>query len=212
MNSYQKITTSINIEELQKHGFIEQDNTYTKELKLQNNFTAHIKLIEDDLYVKVYDSDNEEYLPFNIKNSSSKIVNSLKDELDKIIDSIFYNKDNQILIKVLKYVEEKYNTIPKTPFKDDLVSKTLTVNNKWYAITMRIPANKIGINSQKYINIINLKNKEEKINSLIDNKKYFKAYHMNKKYWFTINLNEEVDFEKIRELIDQSYNLVARNK
>ena len=38
------------------------------------------------------------------------------------------------------------------------------------------------------------------------NKGFLKAYHMNKEHWVTIILNE-VDQNKIKELIDLSYDL-----
>ncbi|MBF1207631.1 MAG: MmcQ/YjbR family DNA-binding protein, partial [Fusobacterium periodonticum] len=41
----------------------------------------------------------------------------------------------------------------------------------------------------------------------IDNKRYFPAYHMNKKHWCTICLDGTVELEKIYRLIDISYEL-----
>ena len=47
----------------------------------------------------------------------------------------------------------------------------------------------------------------EEIEKLIDNKRYFPAYHMNKKYWCTICLDGTVELEEIYKLIDISYEL-----
>ena len=46
------------------------------------------------------------------------------------------------------------------------------------------------------------------INKLIDNKVFFKAYHMNKNNWITINLDSNIDFNYLCKLIDDSYNNV----
>ena len=51
----------------------------------------------------------------------------------------------------------------------------------------------------------------EDINRLVDYKKYFPAYHMNKKNWVTICLEGKVDLKEIYEKIDQSY-ILAKKK
>jgi len=53
----------------------------------------------------------------------------------------------------------------------------------------------------------NLHNSPEEIEKLIDNKRYFPAYHMNKKHWCTICLDGTVELKEIYELIDISYEL-----
>ena len=85
-------------------------------------------------------------------------------------------------------------------------------NNKWYGIIMEIPYKTLGIEKLGKVPIINLKNTEEKVLDLIDNKEYFKAYHMNKKYWYTITLTKNINMKKLEKLIDESYNLVEKKK
>lgn len=62
--------------------------------------------------------------------------------------------------------------------------------------------------SDNNIEIINLKNNSEKIDKLIDNKTFFRAYHMNKNHCFTIVSDGSLGDEIIFELIDESYNLI----
>jgi len=74
-----------------------------------------------------------------------------------------------------------------------------------------IDINKIAASKQdrhdKIIEVINLHNSEEEIKKLIDCKKYFPAYHMNKKHWCTICLDGTVELKEIYKLIDISYEL-----
>ena len=77
---------------------------------------------------------------------------------------------------------------------------------------MEIPYKKLGIEKNGKIFIINLKNKEEKVKDIIDNKNIFKAYHMNKKYWYTVTLTKNINLKKLYLLIDESYNLVENKK
>ena len=74
-------------------------------------------------------------------------------------------------------------------------------------LMMKIPANKIGIESDEEIEVINLKYQKDKVDEVIDNISIFPAYHMNKKSWITIMLDSDITKTRIKELIDNSYNL-----
>lgn len=58
--------------------------------------------------------------------------------------------------------------------------------------------------------IINVKLDENKVSNLIKEKGYYKAYHMNKKDWITILLNDIIEDKKIESLIDESYILINK--
>lgn len=58
--------------------------------------------------------------------------------------------------------------------------------------------------------ILDLRANSEDIERLIDNKTFFPAYHMNKKSWITISLNDIKDETILYELIDKSYMLAAK--
>ena len=77
---------------------------------------------------------------------------------------------------------------------------------------MEVPYKSLKINKEGKVTILNLKNTEEKVKSLIDNKYILKAYHMNKKYWITILLVKGINLDKVKKLIDESYNLVKNKK
>ena len=62
--------------------------------------------------------------------------------------------------------------------------------------------------SEEIVNAINLKGIPENIEKIVDNERYFLAYHMNKKHWFTIILDESVEIEEIFKFIDVSFNMI----
>ena len=80
-------------------------------------------------------------------------------------------------------------------------------NKKWYALLVALEENKLGIVGDKIVDIIVLKNKQENIINLIDNEKYFAGYHMNKRNWFTIKLDDSIPIKEIYNFIDESYNI-----
>ena len=72
---------------------------------------------------------------------------------------------------------------------------------------MTVSKNKIGIDSNEVVDIIDLKMLPEDIEEIVDNENYFLGYHMNKKHWITIILDGRVEIEEIYEFIDMSYHL-----
>ncbi|MGN1338207.1 MAG: MmcQ/YjbR family DNA-binding protein [Candidatus Coprovivens sp.] len=196
----------LNKNKLKEYGFV--NNEF--QTILQNKFKVVIKY-ENDLIIRVFDEYDEEYLPYYVKNNSGKYVADIRNKVNEIIEDI-YNKceiKNNIEEMIYKYVKDKYNTIPDHPFPNDKISTTLKNNNrKWYGLIMEINSKKLNIYKEEQIKIMNIKLEPDHIEKLIDNINFFPAYHMSKKYWITIVLDSKIDIEKLKELIDESYQLV----
>lgn len=62
------------------------------------------------------------------------------------------------------------------------------------------------------VEIINVKIDPEMIFDVVREPGFLPAFHMNRKYWITIVLDREVDAEKMKPLIEMSYNLTGRNR
>ncbi len=94
------------------------------------------------------------------------------------------------------YCEEKKGATKQFPF--DAETLVFKVGNKIFAVT-----------DIRDFSSINLKCNPEKA---IDLRGRYSAvnpgYHMNKKHWNTILLNNDVDDQLMKELIDHSYQLV----
>ena len=56
------------------------------------------------------------------------------------------------------------------------------------------------------VEIINLKIKEDEKDILLNKKGYHEAYHMNKKNWITIILDDTLSDQEIERMISNSYN------
>lgn len=83
-------------------------------------------------------------------------------------------------------------------------------NKKWYAVLIAINARKLGLKKDENVSIINVKTKPEFIDEIVDNTRYFRAYHMNKKHWLTIKLDESVEFKAVREFVATSYQMTSK--
>mgnify|MGYP002518615570 FL=1 len=84
-----------------------------------------------------------------------------------------------------------------------------TNNKKWFALIMDISKDKLGLESNEIISVVNFKCDPILIGSLLREKGFFPAYHMSKNSWITVALNNSVDNDKIKMLLDLSYQLTA---
>ncbi len=115
--------------------------------------------------------------------------------------------------EVFAFAKETYGVLPDFPFELDFVSAVLRHpdNKKWFALLMRIGADKLGYESNDEIDIINLKCDPLLIDSLVENDEGFhRAYHMNKRQWLTVELKENFADDDLKYLIGLSYKLTNR--
>jgi predicted DNA-binding protein (MmcQ/YjbR family) len=75
---------------------------------------------------------------------------------------------------------------------------------------MYINKEKLGAESKK-VEVMNVKLPQEMIESLLKRKEFYKAYHMNKKYWITFILDESLSDEEIVKLIEISHSYTVKN-
>ena len=199
-----------NIDELKKYGFKLDKNKYILKQDIDNNLYA-LFTINKDINIIVYDKiTNEEFIPYKLTTTVGSYVSDIREKVDKIkqdiINNCFGNNTKNIIVN---YIHEKYKIMEEHPWDDYPNYYTFKTNNKWFGLIMRIPYKSLGIDSIEEVDVINIKIEPEKIEELVDNKQYFKAYHMNKKYWITIVLNYNTDINKLKELVDNSYKLVG---
>ena len=77
---------------------------------------------------------------------------------------------------------------------------------------LTLSEDKLGLESTRQIEIIDLRYEKEHIAEIIDNEKVFPGYHMNKKSWITLKLDGSVEDDEIYRLIDYSYLLSKKKK
>ena len=208
----------IDFKKLEEFGFKLKDNSYYYHTSLlKNQFKMSVKIsLDNSIFTEIIDTEtNEAYVLhlLEIKRSgySEKVYKAYSEVLEKIQKECF--KDERFKAnytkEIIDYINNKYGD--KLEFLWEKSPKNAVVRRKstkkWYAAILTISKRKIGLNSYELVEIINLHNSQEEIEKLIDNKKYFPAYHMNKKHWCTICLDGTVELKEIYKLIDISYEL-----
>jgi len=212
----------INYSKLIEYGFKKENDIFIyKNTILNNSFEINIVISEKEKYSKLIDLDNEtEYALVDVEDATGEFVGKVRQEYENVLKEIFEKCTSKEIFKskqakqVIEYIRQKYDDELEFLWEkfDDIAIWRNDQNNKWYALIGIIPKNKIGIDSEEKIEMINLRFQKEKIEEMIDNNKVFPGYHMNKKSWITIKLDESVRIKEIFKLIDNSYNLSVGNK
>lgn len=205
---------------LLNYGFKEENNIYYYEKYiLDNNYKICIKIENNNVIGKIYDLIfNDEYLNLNV-DSNLSFNNKIKEEYINILKDIKNNctKESLFVFKqsneITNYIKRKYKVSPE--FLWDKSSGNGVFRNKnnkkWFGIIISVSKDKLDLKyKQEIIEIINLKLDEDMIKELIKMDGFYRAYHMNKKSWISIILDNTLDNEIIYSLIDQSYNNVNK--
>ena len=108
-------------------------------------------------------------------------------------------------------VLDTYGIRADYPFEDDFETGVFRhESGKWFGIAMNISEKKLGKPSNMQISVVNFKCAPEVIESMAGIEPgIYRAYHMNKTHWLTVNLGE-CDEGTISWLLSISYDLTRR--
>ena len=198
----------INEDCLIKNGFVKENDNYVLEEKLDDENFKIIVNIGKDSYTKLIDLEsNLEYSLVDVLESNGSFVGRIRKKYENKIKEIVDKCVSNQLLLVISYIKEKYNDELEYLWDNlpDCAIWRHKENNKWYGLIMNIEENKLGIDSKRKVDVINLK-----CLNVVDNINIFPGYHMNKKYWVTIILDGRLDINTIYELIDKSYEITKK--
>ena len=104
---------------------------------------------------------------------------------------------------------EKYSTEPEYPWEryPSFAVFRHKSNRKWFAVIMNIPKEKFGLHDEGNMDVVNLKCADDIIDSMWREEGVFPAYHMNKRHWLSVALDDSASDETVEFLLDISYDL-----
>ena len=207
----------INYDRLIEYGFIlKEDNYYYEKIINDGVFKIVIEINKQQKIAKVIDLLNDqEYNLVDVKGVTGNFVGKIKeiyealinDIIDKCSDvDVFKSKQT---IAIINYVKAKYDNDLEFLWKRSPKNAIWRNQNnrKWYGTVLVISKDKLKIESNEMVEILDLRYQKNDIKNIIDNYKIFPGYHMNKDNWITIILDGRVELEEIYQLIDNSYQL-----
>jgi predicted DNA-binding protein (MmcQ/YjbR family) len=212
----------IKIERLFSFGFSENKCAYIYSTNLlEGQFEMIVTVTKNgNVSAEVFDSSlKERYVLHRIPDAKGAFVGKVREEYENVLVTIANTCFEPDVFKseearqIIQYVREKYQDELQflwERFPDNAIYRRQD-NAKWYAALLTVQKKKLGLNGEDMIEIIDLRIKPEELDALIDGKRHFPGYHMNKKHWFTICLDGSVPIEEIFCRIDASFVLAANH-
>ena len=208
--------STIDFTKLEPFGFIKNNNEYQYTKNIFNNkyqiiITISLKgKIKGHIYDLIFNDEYTNYLLLNPDSFALKIKNEYIKTLEDIKNNCFITKlfSYKQTNRIVNFIYQTYHDKPNFEWDDDTSATFKNNKGKWYGLIMNISFNKLHENNNTNVDILNIKLNPEEIITLINQEGFYPAYHMNKKHWITIVLNDTLKDEEIEKLITKSYNLV----
>ena len=196
-----------------EYGFIKKDEflVFKKDI-LDGKFTVII-MYDTKVRGKVIDNDlEEEYTNFRrevIGNFSANI----KDEFTKILMDIREHCASRDVFqfsqtkRINQFIQKKYYVEPEFLWEKYPGFAIYRNTKKWFALIGNVAFNKVNKQSsiKDEIEVLNVKISDSDRDTLLQRNGYYEAYHMNKKNWVSIILDDTLKDDEIEKMIDKSY-------
>ena len=192
--------------EIYKYSKTFMNDTFRADICIDRNGNVSGKVIETEL--------DEEYTNFRMENAIGEFVNTVRDEYKKILQDIVSNcfeKEEFIFDqsnRITRLINEKYKVSPEflwEKFPGFGVFRN-PISDKWFGIIMNIDKSKIIPEESGEIEVLNIK-LDDDVQNYLGVEGIYPSYHLSKKSWVTIILDDTLSDKKIMDLIDISYSL-----
>ena len=208
----------LNFSKLPSFGFVENEGQFSYSVEIvEGQFVMCVTITKEGrVHTKVVDTQSgDEYVLHRSASASGSFVGRVKTDYEAVLLEIAqkcFEPDvfkSDYAKKVICHAREVYGSEPEflwAKFPCNAVLRRQDTH-KWYGALLTVSKQKLGLDSNEVIEIIDLRARPCDIESTVDHKKYFPGYHMNKKHWYTMCLNGAVPMEEICERMARSYEL-----
>lgn len=209
-----------NLERMSAYGFIIKDEKRIYETNIIDGaFKLSVLIAENgNVDTNLIEIENSEPYVLYKTNATGAYVGKVRSAVEAVLidianscydSSIFKTNQAQMAIE---YVRKKYGDEPeflwtKSPNNAVLRRKD---SRKWYAAILTVNGRKIGLNTDKIMEIIDLRMKADDRDNILSREHYYPGWHMNKKSWYTIVFDDCVADEEIKLRITESYELARK--
>ena len=208
-----------NKEKAHAYGFVENGEVWTYSCQiLQGDFYMAVSITPDNVSFQVFDQETGDlYSQVHMESMRGSFVASVREACLEILYQIRKACfDVQDFIcpqtkRIMAQVQEKYGNQLEYLWEKSPDTAVLRHegNQKWYAVLMRIPWDKLEKGREGLVEAVNLKH--DQVADLLSKKGIYPAFHMNKRYWLSLALDDSLQDEEVIELIERSWNLTVKN-
>lgn len=207
-----------NKEKAHAYGFVENGEVWTYSCTiLQGDFVMAVSISANNVSFQVFDRETGDLYPqVHMESMRGSFVGSVREAcleiLYKIRKACFEVQDFIFpqTKRIMVQVQEKYANQPEYLWEKSPDTAVLRheSNKKWYAVLMRISWDKLEKGREGLVEAVNLKH--DQVADLLSQKGIYPAFHMNKRYWISVALDDTLSDEEVLELIEKSWNLTTK--
>ena len=207
-----------NQEKAQVFGFVENGGVWTYSCQiLQGDFVMRISVINGELSFQVFDQETGDLYPQvhmetmrgvfvgNVREACLEILYQIRKACFEVQDFICPQTKS-----IMAQVQEKYGNQLEYLWEKSPDTAVLRHegNKKWYAVLMKISWDKLEKGREGQVEAVNLKH--DQVADLLSKKGIYPAFHMNKRYWISVALDDTLSDEEVLKLIERSWNLTIK--
>ena len=207
-----------NQEKAHAFGFVENSGVWTYSCQiLQGDFVMTVSITTDNVRFQVFDQETGDLYPqVQMESMRGSFVASVREACLEILYHIRKACfDVQDFIcpqtkRIMAQVQEKYGNQLEYLWEKSPDTAVLRHegNQKWYAVLMKISWDKLDKGKEGFVEAVNLKH--DCVTDLLSKKGIYPAFHMNKRYWISVALDDTLSDEMVLELIEKSWNLTSK--
>ena len=207
-----------NSKKAKEYGFVENQGVWTySSTILQGDFLMMVTVEDGDLSFHVYDQETGELYPqVHMESMRGTFVGSVREACLEVLYSIrkacfevqeFLCPQTK---RIMALVREKYGNQLEYLWEKSPDTAVLRHedNQKWYAILMRIPWDRLDKGREGLVEAVNLKH--DQVADLLSQNGIYPAFHMNKRYWISLPLDDTLSDERVLELFERSWFLTSK--
>ena len=207
-----------NSKKAKEYGFVENQGVWTYSLTiLKGDFLMKITVEDSDLTFQVFDQETGELYPqVHMESMRGTFVGSVREAcLEELFDIRKACFEVQKFLcpqtkRIMALVREKYGNQLEYLWEKSPDTAVLRHedNQKWYAILMRIPWDRLDKEREGLVEAVNLKH--DQVADLLSQNGIYPAFHMNKRYWISLPLDDTLNDEMVLELFERSWFLTSK--
>ena len=207
-----------NQEKAYAYGFVENGEIWTYSCQiLQGDFFITVSITPDNVSFQVFDQETGDLYPqVHMESMRGSFVGSVRQACLEILYQIRQSCfDVQDFIcpqtkRIMAQVQEKYGNQLEYLWEKSPDTAVLRHegNKKWYAVLMRIPWDRLDKAREGQVEAVNLKH--DCVADLLSQKGIYPAFHMNKRYWLSLALDDTLSDEEVLDLLETSWNLTVK--
>ena len=207
-----------NQEKARAYGFVKNGEVWTYSLQiLQGDFIMTVSITADNVSFQVFDQETGDLYPqVHMESMRGSFVGSVREACLEILYQIrkaCFEVQDFICPqtkRIMTQVQEKYGNQLEYLWEKSPDTAVLRHegNKKWYAVLMKISWDKLEKGREELVEAVNLKH--DKVADLLSKKGIYPAFHMNKRYWISVALDDTLSDKEVLELMEKSWNLTTQ--